>query len=90
MILIKVPWLPSANRKFITYAITISPFVFILPKYAKNKAILAHEQVHLDQIKKAGWFKWYWKYLFNLDFRNSQESAGYLVQRLIEGGKVNA
>jgi hypothetical protein len=88
MILVKVPWLPSAKSTVTTYAITISPFVFILPKYAENEAILAHEQVHLDQIKRTGWFKWYWKYIFDRNFRNSQESAGYVVQRLVEGRQV--
>jgi len=84
MILVKVPWLPSAYRGRTTWAITIAPFVFVLPKYADNKAILAHEQVHLDQVKELGWWKFYGKYLFDLNFRSSVEAAGYAKQKEVE------
>lgn len=86
MILIKLPWLPSLSKGVTTYAITISPFVLILPKYSDNEAILAHEQKHLDQIKEMGWFKWYWKYAFNIEFRKQQEAEGYAIQKEIESG----
>ena len=84
MILIKVPWLPSANKKFTTWAITIAPFVFVLPQYADNKAILAHEQVHLDQVKRMRWIPFYWNYLFNIGFRRSVEAEGKAKQREVE------
>jgi len=89
MRLVVVPWLPSANKNFKTWAITIAPYVFILPQFKDNPAILAHEQVHLDRIASVGWIKWYWNYLWNKDFRRREEDAGYMVQRITEmnGGK---
>jgi len=81
MRLVVVPWLPSVYRGRTTWAITIAPFVFVLPKYADNKAILAHEQVHLDQVKELGFCRFYWKYVFDLNFRSSVEAAGYAKQR---------
>ena len=84
MILVKVPWLPSVYRGRTTWAITIAPFVFILPKFADNKAILAHEQVHLDQVKRMSWINFYWNYLFNIGFRRSVEAEGYAKQREVE------
>ena len=77
---IVVPWLPSTSRRFTTYAITLAPFVFIIKSQADNHAILAHEQKHLDQIKETGWFKWYFKYAFDLKFRREQEEEGYAIQ----------
>ena len=75
MKLIKVPWLPHP-----IWAITIAPYVIIRSDQADNKALLAHEQKHLDQIAAMGWFKWYWKYITDIDFRRSQEAEGYAVQ----------
>lgn len=85
MKLIVVPWLPSV-RGNTTWAITIAPFVFILPQFKDNAAVLAHEQVHLDQAKELGWWKFYYLYIFDLNFRSTVEAAGYAKQREIEGG----
>ena len=84
MILIKVPWLPPYKPGFTCHAITIAPFVFILPEYAANKAVIAHEQKHLDQIAQIGWPTWYWKYVTNHTFRKQQEDEAYEIQRKIE------
>jgi len=84
MILIPVPWLPSAKKNFKTWAITISPFVFILRRYKNNKAILAHEQVHLDQVKRMGWIPFYWNYITNIGFRRSVEAEGKAKQREVQ------
>ena len=84
MILIPVPWLPSAKKGFTTWAITLSPFVLILKSKKDDKAILAHEQVHLDQVKEMGWLNFYWRYVTNLNFRSSVEAAGYAKQREVE------
>lgn len=79
VILLPVPWLPLRRR-----AITLSPFVVILRECAEDEAILAHEQKHLDQIAEYGCFKWYWRYIFDIDFRRRQEAEGYAVQWKIE------
>jgi len=84
--LIKVCWLPSARRGFTTYAITIAPFVFILREMADDAAILAHEQVHLDQVNEMGWWRFYTKYIFDLNFRASVEAVGYARQREVQNG----
>ena len=85
MILVKVPWLPSVYRGRTTWAITIAPFVFILPEFADNKAILAHEQVHLDQVKALGFCRFYYRYIFDINnFRSTVEAAGYAKQREVE------
>ena len=84
MILIKLPWLPSVYSGRRTLAITIAPFVLILPEFATDKGLLAHEQKHLDQIKETGWFRWYWKYTFNSDFRKQQEAEGYTIQTQVD------
>ena len=81
MKLIVVPWLPSASKGFTTYAITIAPYVFILPEWKDDPGILAHEQVHLDQVAEIGWWKFYWRYVTDLNFRSSVEAAGYAKQR---------
>ena len=84
MILIPVPWLPSAQKGFTTWAITISPFVLILKSKKDDKAILAHEERHLQQIRDAGWWSWYYRYLFRPEFRRAQEAEGYAIQREVE------
>ena len=85
MILVKVPWLPSAKRNFTTWAITIAPFVFVRTDKADDPALIAHEQKHLDQIKEAGWLSWYWRYITRPAFRKAQEAEGYAVQHGYHG-----
>ena len=84
MILVPVPWLPSAKKEFVTWAITLAPFVFVLKEYKDNEALLAHERKHLDQVKMYGWCVFYWKYLTNKAWRKSMEAEGYAIQRRIE------
>jgi len=79
MKLIKVPWLFGQG------AITISPYVLILNKYALREDILAHEQVHLNQVQQMGWFTFYWNYITNSAFRKSVEAEGYAEQRRVYG-----
>jgi hypothetical protein len=79
--LIKVPWLPSP-----IWAITLAPFVLILKSQSDNKALIAHEQKHLDQIREYGRARWYWRYITDLDFRRRQEAEGYAVQKRYGGG----
>jgi len=86
MTLIKVPWLPSVYRGRTTWAITIAPFVFILPKYAENAATIAHEMVHIEQVRRMGWINFYWNYVTNTGFRRSVEAEGYAKQKEVENG----
>lgn len=84
---IVVPWLPSLRKNWTCYAITLAPFVFIRSEWKDDPAIIAHEQTHLDRIASIGWLKWYWKYVFDIDFRRKEEDMGYTVQRLFESQK---
>lgn len=88
MRIIVVPWLPSAKKGFTTYAVTIAPFVFVLKKYKDDPAILAHEQVHLDQVKEMGWWRFYTRYIFDMNFRKSVEAAGYAMQKKVREGQA--
>lgn len=75
-----VSWLPSVRKGFTTYAITIAPFVFILPRWKDDPGILAHERVHLNQVRIMGWWSFYWNYVTNVGFRRSVEAEGYAKQ----------
>jgi len=86
VILVPVCWLPSARRGFTTHAITIAPFVFILRSLVDDKGILAHEQVHLDQVANLGFLRFYWNYITNAGFRRSIEAEGYARQREVQNG----
>ena len=59
VIYVTVPWLPSVYRGRTTWAITVSPFVFILPKYRNDPSVLAHEMVQISQVRTMGWWKFY-------------------------------
>lgn len=74
MKLIVVPWL------FGKAAITLAPYVIIMKKYKDDPRILAHEQVHLDQVAHYGWWTFYWRYITNLSFRKQMEDEGYAAQ----------
>ena len=43
-------------------AITIYPFIFYYMKFP-SKELMQHEMIHIDQVRKLGWFKFYFKYL---------------------------
>jgi len=84
MRLIVVPWLPSVYQERTTWAITIAPFVFILKAFKDDPAILAHEMVHIEQVRIMGWWQFYWNYVTNVGFRRSVEAEGYAKQREVE------
>lgn len=80
MRLVVVPWLPGKR-----VAVTLAPYVLILPLWAYDHAILAHEWTHLDQIERyGGRLRWYWRYITDIDFRRAQEAEGYAKQREVE------
>jgi hypothetical protein len=62
----------------------LAPFVLVVKEYENNAAILAHEQVHLDQVREMGWWTFYWKYATDIGFRKSVEAVGYAKQREVE------
>ena len=55
-----------------------TPSIIVIDKNNKNKeALIAHEQVHQEQQRKYGWFKFYFKYLTNKQFRFEMEVEAY-------------
>jgi hypothetical protein len=54
-------WLP---RLLGIYGITLYPWVlFSVPMWeAINSSLLAHEAIHVRQIRSVGWFYFYWTY----------------------------
>jgi hypothetical protein len=43
----------------------------------RRTAILAHEVVHQQQMKRDGYFRWLWRYLFNGRWRVTYELEAY-------------
>lgn len=64
--------------------ITLYPFIFMTKTARTNKAIVKHELIHVDQIRREGWFKFYIKYIyFNIKFgyrNNPYEIEAYSRQ----------
>ncbi len=55
-----------------------TPSIIVIDKNNKNKeALIAHERVHQEQQRKYGWFKFYFKYLTNKQFRFEMEVEAY-------------
>lgn len=55
-----------------------TPSIIVIDKNNQNKeALIAHERVHQDQQRKYGWFKFYFKYLTNNQFRFEMEVEAY-------------
>ena len=55
-----------------------TPSIIVIDKNNKNKeALIAHERVHQEQQRKYGWFKFYFKYLTNKQFRFKMEVEAY-------------
>ena len=55
-----------------------TPSIIVIDKNNKSKeALIAHERVHQEQQRKYGWFKFYFKYLTNKQFRFNMEVEAY-------------
>ena len=55
-----------------------TPSIIVIDKNNQNKeALIAHERVHQEQQRKYGWFKFYFKYLTNKQFRFEMEVEAY-------------
>lgn len=70
------------------WAITIAPFVFVLPQHANNIALLAHERVHYNEQLKWLIIPWWIAYLVNPTFRKNAEIRGYKRQISLGGCTV--
>jgi len=74
--MIYAPWL----SKFNIGAITIWKWVFYAEKNP-DKILINHERIHLDQIKRDGVFKFYFKYLADymaLRFSGKEHFEAYM------------
>lgn len=58
--------------------LAIKPFIFIRDK--SDRCLISHELVHLKQQKY--WFNvvWFWKWLFDIEFRKQVEKEAMIVQ----------
>jgi hypothetical protein len=74
-------------RLFGASAMAVWPFVLIVPERRDDKALLAHEQVHLDEQAK-GVVRWWWKYLTDRHFRLMAEVRAYRRQIELRGISV--
>jgi hypothetical protein len=67
-------------------AISFGNTVFISKQYWQQsceidkKLLLLHEEVHLQQFKKYGFFKYVFKYVFNRFFRFKMEMEAYATE----------
>jgi hypothetical protein len=76
-----VPWIPSFRRGFTVYAVTIVPFIFIRRDKAWDEGIMAHEFVHVAQVRAMGWWSFYWSYVTSAAFRRGVEAQGYAKEK---------
>ena len=52
--------------------------IYCLPGREADAALLAHEQVHIEQIKRDGWFKWLLIILYDFEkygYKDSPEEV---------------
>lgn len=58
------PWIIKESGLALTLgvrAITLYPLIFCAEE-APSALLLAHESIHVDQIRRDGWFRFYWRY----------------------------
>lgn len=62
-------------------AMTVSPsLILIRPERANDRALIAHEQRHVQQMREIGTLRFWWNYLTNPAFRLRVEVEAYRVQ----------
>lgn len=60
---------------------TLCPgLIIIQPRARADKALLAHEQVHVKQMRQEGLITWWWAYLTRPTFRQAAEVEAYRAQ----------
>lgn len=63
-------------------AIVVYPFIFFRTK-SPNEILISHEMVHVDQIKREGVFKFYFKYLLEYSLLRYKKVPHYEAYRSI-------
>jgi hypothetical protein len=72
-------------KLFNAWALTIAPFIFVIPGHANDQALIAHEKVHFNEQLRWLILPWWIAYLLNSSFRLRAEVRGYKVQ-INQGG----
>jgi len=70
-------WLPKRLK---VLGITIYPYIFVRVKKPSAR-LIAHELVHIDQVRSVGWFRFYISYLLYYragQIRGLSDKAAYL------------
>ena len=66
---------------FFAAGFTVSPRLIVIhSKYRDDKPLLAHERVHQQQMALVGTLTFWWRYLFDKEFRQQAEVEAYKVQ----------
>ena len=65
-------------------AVTVWPFIFVLPSYRSDAALIAHEMVHY---REQAWITpiWLLRYFLSRSFRMAAEVRAYKVQIALGG-----
>lgn len=84
----------GATRFLVTRAVfwadgfTLCPrLVLIHPRAATDHGLRAHELVHVDQMRRDGWTRFVWRYLFRRSWRQAYEVAAFKVS-LAHGARL--
>ena len=86
-------WLPKLLWR---NAIVLYPFILISKSETESKKtnILNHEFIHILQIRKDGFFKFYSKYLLEwvinlfIDYRTAYKNISYEKEAFIQGRRI--
>lgn len=72
-------------KLFNAWALTVAPFIFVVPEHANNQPLIAHEKVHYNEQLLWLVLPWWVAYLLSSSFRLKAEVRGYKVQ-IAQGG----
>src|SRR5687768_6849826 len=85
MILVRTNLIPKGFQ-----ALTVWPFIFVLPDCASDKGLIEHELVHHREQKRMAVLPWWGFYLLSRRFRLAQEVMAYKHQIAVGGIGVDA
>lgn len=84
------PRLVHTRWLFWADGMAVSPrLVFVHPRARGNAALLAHEQVHCEQMRRIGTLRFLWLYLSSPRFRLLAEVEAYAVSLRFHPGNLN-